>query len=188
MGFEGQECLEYVRKSKILGINVTDNLKWSENTKYIVDKAMSRLWILRRMKNLGLDNNVIIDVYFKEIRSVLEFGVPVWNGGLIEEDSDKIENVQKKVFKILLNSQYGDYQSACTKIKVATLKTRRETISLKFAKKEYKKDISLFTKFTSKINTRLSQKLLVKEYNCNTDRFYRSSMPYLARLLNQNAK
>ena len=96
IGFESESKLEYVRQAKILGVIVTDNLKWSENTKYITSKAMSRIWCLRRMKKLGLDNEVIFDAYFKEIRSVLEFGIPVWNGALTEEDSYKIESVQKK--------------------------------------------------------------------------------------------
>ena len=46
IGFNSNEQLEYVRKSKILGIVIMDNLKWSENTNYITDKAMSRIWTL----------------------------------------------------------------------------------------------------------------------------------------------
>ena len=95
--FEGHEQLEYARQSKILGVIVTDNLKWSENTKYITQKAMSNIWTSRRMMKLGLDEAIVFDVYTKEIRTLLEFGVQVWKGGLTEEDSDKIERVQKVV-------------------------------------------------------------------------------------------
>ena len=113
MGFEGHNNLECVRKAKILGITISDDLRWNYNSKYIVDKAMGRVWILRRMKNLGLTNDVIYDVYIKEIRSILEFGVPVWNGGLSEENSNDIEKVQKIVFKILLMNKYSRYEDAC---------------------------------------------------------------------------
>ena len=118
----------------------------------------------------------------------MEFGVPVWNGGLTEEDSNKIERVQKVVFKFLLGHKYSAYQSACEHFKVQSLKMRREAICLKFAKTEYKKEKSLFHKFNVNKNTRYSKKALVEEYNCNTDRFFKSSLPYLARLLNSSNK
>ena len=99
MGFQVQENLECVRKAKVLGLIVTDDLKWYENTQYITSKAMSRIWTLRRMKNLGLSNDIIFDVYIKEMRSLLEFGVPVWNGAITNDDSNEIEKVQKKSYE-----------------------------------------------------------------------------------------
>ena len=108
MGFPGQDNLEYVRKFKILGLMVTDNLKWSENTQYITEKSMTRLWILRRMNNLGLDNKVIIDVYIKEIRSILGFCVPVWNEGLNDEDSTKFLVILKNEVRNKKSSGKGE--------------------------------------------------------------------------------
>ena len=64
MGFMNEQILECVREAKILGIVISDNLKWLQNTKFITKKAMSRLWFLRQMKNLGPSNNVIFDVYY----------------------------------------------------------------------------------------------------------------------------
>ena len=96
---------------------------------------MFRLWTLRRIKNLGLPNDIIFEVYTKEIRSVLEFAVPVWNGALTSQDSSKIESIQKKAFKILLQSEYTDYLSACELFHVDTLVMRRKNMCLKFAKK-----------------------------------------------------
>ena len=81
----------------MLGLIISDDLKWSLNTQYITERALNEIWTIRRMKNLGLSNNIIYDVYTKEIRSILEFGAPVWTGGLVEADSDKIEKVQKSV-------------------------------------------------------------------------------------------
>ena len=63
IGFTAQKNLEYVSQAKILGIIITDDLKWSENTDFITKKAMSRLWTLRRMKNLGISKDIIYDVY-----------------------------------------------------------------------------------------------------------------------------
>ena len=67
MGFIGQENLEYVREAKILGLIITDDLKWTKNTQNITKKAMSKIWTIRRMKNLGLSDDVLFDVYIKEL-------------------------------------------------------------------------------------------------------------------------
>ena len=74
-------------------------LKWSKNTIYIVDKALSRVWTMRRLNNLGFPEDFILDVYTKEIRSILEFAVPVWNGALTETDCRAIEKVNKEFLK-----------------------------------------------------------------------------------------
>ena len=43
--------LEVVEELKLLGIILRSDLKWSSNTEYIVKKANSRLWQIRRLKN-----------------------------------------------------------------------------------------------------------------------------------------
>ena len=57
---------------------------------------------------------------------------------------------------------------------------------LNFGRKELKKQNSLFQKFVSLRPTRDSQKKIVQEYYCQTKRFYNSSLPYIARLLNNS--
>ena len=135
MGFDSQIYLECVREFKILGIIVSDDLKWSQNTSYITERAMSKIWTIRRMKNLGLSNDILIDVYTKEMRSILEFGAPIWTGGLSDIDSNKIEKTQKKVLKIILCDKYKEYESACELMKIDTLKERRQKICINFCKK-----------------------------------------------------
>ena len=42
------EQLKVVSKIKFLGVIVTDNLKWIENTAFITKKDFCGIWILRR--------------------------------------------------------------------------------------------------------------------------------------------
>ena len=49
---EGNE-IETVEETKLLGLVLTSDLKFDKNTEYIVKKAYKRIWILRRLKNLG---------------------------------------------------------------------------------------------------------------------------------------
>ena len=93
---------------------------------FIVKKAVSRLWVLRRLKKLGLDDGCIFDVYSKEIQSVLEFALPVWNGALTLEDSNNIEQIQKRAFKIILQDQYSNYENSCQYFNTEKLVVRRE--------------------------------------------------------------
>ena len=77
-----------------------------------------------------------------------------------------------------------DYNVACTLAELEPLDCRREQICLKFAKKDFKKENSVFMKNEAAVSTRNPK--LVREPKCNTKRFQKSSIPYLSKLLNQN--
>ena len=180
LSFSDRTNLEYVSKMKLVGVVLSDDLRWSKNTQYICDKAMQKMWTLRRMKKLGLEEDIILDVYIKEIRSILEMAVPVWHSGLTVKQTRDIERVQKNALFIILAENYHDYDVACAILSVEPLFTRRESLCMKFAVKDLKKESTLFTK--SEVNIR--NKKPVIEPNCNTKRFRQSSIPYLSRLLN----
>ena len=57
--------------------------------------------MLRRLKPLGASEEDLLDVYEKQIRSVLEFASPVWTSGLTNDEKNQIERVQKAAFSIL---------------------------------------------------------------------------------------
>ena len=50
---------------------MTDDLKWHENTTTITKKAFSRLWVLRRLNNKGASKATQVDFYMKQLRSVV---------------------------------------------------------------------------------------------------------------------
>ena len=131
--------------------------------------------------------STLFDVYTKEIRSVLELAVPVWHSGLTKQQSSSIERIQKISFKIILGENFRNYTQACKLLSAQTLEERRSKLCLNFAKKNLKSSNSFFTKIEPNMNTR-GRKSVLKEYKCRTDRFQKSSLPYLAKLLNQNSK
>ena len=176
---------EVVSGIKLVGIKISDNLSWSENTDYICQKSRKRLWTLRRMKRLGFDPFTIFETYAKEIRSLLEYAAPVWHSSITKKQSAKIEAIQKHAFRLILSDRYQNYNHACTHFGVATLAQRRETICLRFARKNLNSPNSFFERIIPARVTRQKPNL-VKEYKCRTKRFHRSPLPFLARLLNQN--
>ena len=70
--------LEVVETAKLLGVVVRSDTRWYYNTNFICKKGYQRLWMIRRLKNLGANNEELLDVYMKQVRSVLELAVPVW--------------------------------------------------------------------------------------------------------------
>ena len=135
------------------------------------------------MKSLSLSDEQLFEIYCKEIRSIVEFGVPVWHPGLTNKDSNDIERIQKLAFKIILEGCYTDYIEACLYFDTTTLKQRREKLCLSFARNFFKSKLSFFDPVQKVVNTR-SEKPVVKEFKCRTSRYFNSSLPYLARLLN----
>ena len=182
------ECLEVVSSANILGLRISDDLKWSENTDSIVSKAMKRIWTLRRLRRLGFSDSFIVDVYTKEIRSILEYGVPIWHGALTVKDSEKIERVQKIVLKFLLRQNYSSYTEACKIFGISKLAQRRDKLCLNFALKEYKKSPSIFMKVPScdrRPLRKVAKKNVVFVPKSRTQRHQRSSFIYLSNLLNE---
>ena len=186
MTFNDGTILDTMTETQLLGVVISNDLKWGKNTAFICNKARRKLWILRRMQTLELSKQELFDVYQKEVRSVLEYAVPVWHSGLTRKQVSEIEAIQKLAFKIILGHSYSSYTDACAVFQTDSLEKRRLDICLRFAKKNLASENSLFTKPNIQHNLRrISQ--LVKEYRCNKVKFQRSSLPFMASLLNQNS-
>ena len=181
--FSDGKQLEVVSEIKLVGVILSDDLSWHKNTLFICEKARLRLWILRRMVSLDLDHNQLYDKYCKEVRSILEFGVPVWHPGLTLKDSVAIERIQRVAFKIILQENFTDYPSACLYFDTTTLKQRRQKLCMNFASKNLKSENPFFDLVEKMVNTR-SAKDTVKNFKCRTSRFAKSSLPYMAKLIN----
>jgi hypothetical protein len=183
--FSDGSQLECITETKLLGVVVSQDLKWFKNTVYICQKARQKLWILRRMLNFDLDVYQMFDVYIKEVRSILELAVPVWHSGLTKQQISDIESIQKTAFRIILQDKFVSYQLACSTFSAQTLEERRAKLCSKFALKNLKSENPMFTSVGTNANTRQVSDL-VREHKCNTGRFKKSSLPFLAKLINSN--
>ena len=91
--------------------------------------------MLRRLKKLGTRHDDLIDVFVKQIRSIAEFAVPVWNSSLTGEEISSLERIQKTALHIILGDQYHSYSSALRSTGLVKLSERRRNICKQFAKK-----------------------------------------------------
>ena len=183
---DGRE-LDTMEEMKMLGLVLSNDLSWRPNTDNMVMKAYKRIWMIKRLKSRGANLDDLTDIYTKQIRSVLEFGVPVWNCGLTKAEVTDIERVQKSFLHIALGDSYGDYDNALSISKLETLEERRKNLCIKFAKKAAKhpKHKDWFVP-ESKPNTR-SEKTNFKAPTGRLKRFLKSPIPYLTNLLNMEA-
>ena len=147
-----------VQEVKLLGVIVSQDLKWQNNANIICKKASKKLRILRRLKKFNIKTFQLFDVYQKEVRSILEYAVPVWNSGITKEQSNQIERVQKVAFRMILEESYIDYEVACTLLSTEPLYLRRIQLCINFAKKGIKGENSLCIKTSKNIHTRSVKK------------------------------
>ena len=181
--------LDVVENTRLLGIQISTDLKWAKQTKFLQDRANTKLWMLRRMKILNIDPDVIVDFYFKEIRSICEMACQVFHSGLTMNQSSDIEKIQKRALKLILGDQYSTYNEACSLMSAEPLSDRRDTLCLNFMKRTVKggQHEDIFMPKTGSNMTRSSNQL-IREYTCNTQRYFNSPLVYLSRLYNQSLK
>ena len=187
-GFSNQ--LEVIKETKLLGVILTDNLKWAANTEYICKRAYKRMWTLRRMKILDVEPFTILEVYTKEIRAVLELAVPAWHSGLTKKQAYEIERVQRVACNIILSdSKSGmcdfSYEMALVTLGLEPLEVRRRKLCETFAKKTLKtRHSDMFALNPNQYSTRKREEF--QSHIARTTRCYRSPLNYLTRLLNGN--
>ena len=151
----------------------------------MISKANKRLWMLRRLKNLGAEKEDLLEVYVKQIRCLLELAVPAWQSSLTIAEKTDIERVQKSACHTILGGLYGSYTNALEVLNLESLEVRRNNLCLKFALKaeKHEKFQYWFKKNVKNVNTRHST-MKYCTVKANHTRFEKSPISYLTRLLN----
>ena len=129
----------------------------------------------------------LMQIYKTFIRSNLEFSSNVWHSSLTKENRQDLERVQKAALKVILKSDYKDYEEALRLTGLQSLDKRREMIGLRFAKNSLK-DVNFSKLFPLKktnhvMNVRKPLKYQLNK--ANTERYKKSTIPYLQGLLNK---
>ena len=76
----------------LVGVMVTQDLKWQMNTDFICTKVRQKLWVLRRLNKFNFDEFKTLDVYKTVVRYIIEYAVPVWHSSLTKHQSSQIES------------------------------------------------------------------------------------------------
>ena len=123
----GGEPIQLVNATKILGYILTNDLKWTKNTSYLVRRANVRMEILRRLSSFNQQiKDMVLTYFFLYIRSILEQSCVIWHKTLSEEDIIDLERVQKNALRNIRKENYVNYENARNILKIETLTERRE--------------------------------------------------------------
>ena len=181
--------LDIITSTKLLGTIISSDLKWFENTEMIVKKAYQRMLILHRLYSFNIEDCDMINIYVLYIRSILEQSCQVWHHTISEDEVTDIERVQKVACKIILKNRYISYPQALETLNLETLRDRRNSLCLKFAKKclKHEKARHLFPlNISDDKNTRDREMYNVQ--HARTSRLKDSALPQMQRMLNADVR
>ena len=173
---------------KLLGVNFVSHartgLSLDNYLKKCMKKAYAKIWILRRLVEMGVSHEHLILTYVTRVCVYLEFNVPLWTFTISKITSKKIERVQRIAVSVILGKEaHRDYFCNLAMLDLEPLQNRRDLICQKFAKKVIKHPThqNMF-KLAEKSKTR-SKRVVIEPY-CRTRRYERSALPSLAKVLN----
>ena len=180
--------LDRVSETKILGVWISQDLSWSRQCSEICIQAYSRLSMLTKLRYVGVQIEDLIDVYKLFIRSIIEYCSVVYHSRLTEEQSNKLERIQKTCLKIILSEMYVDYQSALEMTGLSSLKSRRIRRCLDFSLKSIKhpKNKKMFPASDKNPLYKMREKEAFKVNFARTTSYKNSTIPYCQRLLNNH--
>ena len=119
--------MEVVTSVKLLGLTISNNLKWNVHIKNVIKKGASRLYLLRQLKRAKGDLEQLLCFYTTCIRPVSEYACQVVHNGLPEYLSDELEKIQRRVLRIIFPDL--GYQEALKECNITTLHQRRQSLT-----------------------------------------------------------
>ena len=128
--------------------------------------------------------SLIVDLYSKYCRSILEFTAPVRHSSITVYESNSIERVQKMALHVILGDNYRNYETALGMVGLETLESRRTKLCTNFAiKAEKNPKFKHWFRKKSKVSTRQPTEKYWGPVS-RTTRLKQSPIPYLTNLLN----
>ena len=180
--------LEEKNTMSILGIQVQANLRWDAQVTQMVTRASKAVWVLRRMKALGVDKKTLVQYWKSEGRVHLEMACPVWHSSITLAQSRSLERSQRVAMAAIAGQWAPSLTNQLAELGLERLSSRRDTLCARFAvataTKSRHKDI-----FTPAYNNSLRPGKHSLKYRvpwARTAAYRKSAVPYLTRLLNSS--
>ena len=182
----GNEIIETVKETKLLGTTITSDLSWNKNTDKIVKETNKRMQLLHKASKFTNNTKDLKQIYMLQIRSKLDQSAVVWHSSLTNKNRSDLERVQKSALKLILGTRYESYDDALKILSLDTLDKRRDDMCLKFAKQCLKlnKMKELFPKSESGHSMQKRFSYVYQGVRAYTERFRKSAIPAMIKLLN----
>ena len=92
-------------KITLLGVIISEDLKWSDNTKNICKKVNRKFFLLSKLKQFGLTKEELLTAWNVMLRPITEYAAPLWHSGITAAESNKLENLQKRAIVLYFGHQ-----------------------------------------------------------------------------------
>ena len=116
--------IEVVSQAKLVGLTISNDLKWNSHVKNICKKASTRLYFLRQLKRANVPSKDLLLFNVTCIRPVVEYACEVFHDSLQAYLSDDLERLQKRDCRIILPDHR--YNEAMDQLGLVILAARRQ--------------------------------------------------------------
>ena len=180
----GGTRIESGNELTILGFSFGTKPDVSAHVGLILKKYAARSWMIRHLKNGGVDEKTLVAVYSSVIRSVIEYAVPVYHHMLTGEQSERLERLQRQTLKMVYGFDVS-YSEALRRSGLTTLAERRAEIVRKFVVKvsnneRYDRWFPLLEAAPYNLRTRRRY----EEFYARTERMLNNPLNRMRKLLN----
>lgn len=161
------ENVEVVTEYKYLGFTIDDKLTGSSHVKKMYKKANQRMFFLRKLKRISVDN-LILELFYKSIiQSVLSYCLVCWFGNTCRKDRNLINRIMKSASRMGVMCSFLDM-------------IYDDLVSSKLLKIQDNSLHPLYDCFVSSSSARL------RSIFCRTERYKNSFVPTAIRKFNNS--
>ena len=184
----GNNTLEVALTTKLLGITIDSKLRWDEHVGATVKASSYRLFILRRLKSLGLPITELRNLYQTFILPKLTYASPAWSSSITATHQRKLERVQKRAVKIILAPNYNGYDNGLVALNLVPLSQLYQQLQLSFANKllQNPRHRDLLPPPAPRPQRSLRTVNKLKPIRARTERYRRSPVPAMVHAINNN--
>ena len=86
-----------------MGTIIDSNFSFNQNVNAIYKKASSRLYFVRKLSKLKVDNKLLEIFYTSVVQSVITFSIICWFGNCSVESKDKLSRIINNCSKLGIN-------------------------------------------------------------------------------------
>ncbi len=110
--------VERVSSTKFLGVHITEDLSWTNNTAALAKKAQQRLYFLRKLRRARAPAPIMCTFYRGTIESILTSCITVWYGACntsCRKSLQRIVRAAEKIVGVSLPSLQDIYSTRLTR-------------------------------------------------------------------------
>jgi hypothetical protein len=105
--FLGDQMIKWVKKTKLLGMVIDENLSWNEHISELKLNYVNKLNLVKTSR--FLPTSVLLDLYFKVILPSITYALVVWGGCSNKENFKSLERLHCRAARMI----YCNYLDTC---------------------------------------------------------------------------